>query len=404
MAPETGDLLTVSDLTVSYAGAHLPAVRDLSFQVRDGERIGVVGESGSGKTTLALAVSDLLPRAAAIRRGSVTLQGTDCRTLTPRALRDIRGSVIGRVPQDPLAGLNPVLTVRTQLRDAIRAHRRLPKDVERQEMFDVLQAVAIPDIEAKLRLYPHELSGGMRQRVLIAMALVNRPALLVADEPTTALDATIQAQILSIIRRASLDRNMALILVSHNINVVASVCDRIIVMYRGEIVEDAPSDTIYRTPLHPYTKVLIEASKSEPLDHTEIDIDGQAPSGGCQYRPLCPHPMPQCDREHPLLDDIGSGRNVRCFAVTAAPMQVSEEGLSSPATRGSATSEPPGPGSTGRPHGGFRGGQDRPTSSQPGPVLVAEGLVKLYKARVVPDGKCCELWMASASSAGRARQ
>ena len=149
---------------------------------------------------------------------------------------------MGRVPQDPLAGLNPVLTVRTQFRDAIRAHRRLPKGAERQEIVDALQAVAIPEIDAKLRLYPHELSGGMRQRVLIAMALVNHPALLVADEPTTALDATIQAQILSIIRRASLDRNMALILVSHNINVVASVCDRIIVMYRGEIVEDAPAE------------------------------------------------------------------------------------------------------------------------------------------------------------------
>ena len=381
MAPETGDLLTVSDLTVSYAGAHAPAVRDVSFQIRDGERVGVVGESGSGKTTLALAVSDLLPRAAAIRRGSVTLQGTDCSTLTPRALRGIRGSVIGRVPQDPLAGLNPVLTVRTQLRDAIRAHRSLPKGAERQEIVDVLQAVAIPDIDAKLRLYPHELSGGMRQRVLIAMALVNHPALLVADEPTTALDATIQAQILSIIRRASLDRNMALVLVSHNINVVASVCDRIIVMYRGEIVEDAPSDTIYRTPLHPYTKVLIEASKSQPLDHGEIDIDGDAPSAGCQYRPLCPHPMPQCDREHPLLDDIGSGRSVRCFAVTAVPTRAHEEGRPSSATQGTSTTEWAGPTSDRPPHGDLRGGQGRPTSAQLGPVLVAEGLVKLYKSR-----------------------
>jgi peptide/nickel transport system ATP-binding protein len=381
MAPGTGDLLTVNDLTVSYAGTHTPAVRDISFQVRDGERVGVVGESGSGKTTLALAVSDLLPSAAAIRRGSVTLQGTDCSTLSARALRGIRGSVIGRVPQDPLAGLNPVLTVRTQLRDAIRAHRSLPKGAERQEIVDVLQAVAIPDIDAKLRLYPHELSGGMRQRVLIAMALVNHPALLVADEPTTALDATIQAQILSIIRRASLDRNMALILVSHNINVVASVCDRIIVMYRGEIVEDAPSDTMYRSPLHPYTKVLIEASKSHPLDHTAIDIDGGEPSTGCQYRSLCPHPVSQCNREHPLLESLGSGRYIRCFAVTSATTSTSEEGPSSLVAQGAPGREPAGGRSAEPGRAGPSGGDGTPTRAQQEPVLVAENLVKLYKPR-----------------------
>ncbi len=221
----------------------------------------------------------------------------------------------------------------------------------------------------------------MRQRVLIAMALVNHPALLVADEPTTALDATIQAQILSIIRRASLDRNMALILVSHNINVVASVCDRIIVMYRGEIVEDAPAEAIYRSPLHPYTKVLIEASKSHPLDHSAIDIDDAEPFTGCQYRALCPHPVSQCDHEHPLLESLGSRRYVRCFAVTSATISTGEEGPPPSAAQGAPGREPASARSAGAAPA-YLGGADRTrTRPQQDPVLVAEDLVKLYKPR-----------------------
>ena len=382
LSQQMGDLLSVDDLTVCYARSPIPAVRELSFRIRNGERVGIVGESGSGKTTLALAVSGLLPSEASISRGSVILNGIDYSGLTRRALRNIRGGVIGRVPQDPLAGLNPVLTVRTQLRDAIRAHRRLPKGAERQEITHVLQSVAIPDIETKLRLYPHELSGGMRQRVLIAMALINHPALLVADEPTTALDATIQAQILSIIRQACLQRNMALILVSHNINVVATVCQRIIVMYRGEVVEDAPTHSIYHSPLHPYTKVLIEASKSDRGARVQGDPAGGERSTGCPYRLSCPHPLSQCGTQHPLLEQIAAEQHVRCFAVAHAATWMD----------GGASSHLVGHGAGPRNEGSvaladvprdarLAAGRDRPTPAQEVPVLVAKDLVKLYKPR-----------------------
>jgi oligopeptide/dipeptide ABC transporter ATP-binding protein len=291
-----------------------PAVNEVSFSIAEGERVGLVGESGSGKSTLALALSRLLPQSAKVARGEVLFRGVDVGSLSAERLRKLRGGEIGRVPQDSLAGLNPVISVGHQLRDALRAHRRISRDSERQEITDLLRSMSMPDIAMKLRSYPHELSGGMRQRVLIAMALVNRPSLLVADEPTTALDATVQAQLLDVFRELTASRGSALLLVSHDINVVAAVCERTMVMYGGEIVEDAPTEELLGRPLHPYTAALIEARNSRTVDsrfsarrRSADDI----PLGGCLYGPRCPFRFGACS-EHPGLKEM-SGRWVRCF-------------------------------------------------------------------------------------------
>jgi oligopeptide/dipeptide ABC transporter ATP-binding protein len=324
MAPDAAPsrvLLDVHDLTVQYRGGPSPALTGVGFSITEGERVGIVGESGSGKTTLALAVSRLLPGSARITAGQVMLRGTDMSSLSGEALRKLHGNTIGRVPQDSLAGLNPVISVGKQLRDAIRAHRRLSRDAEHAEIANLLRQMNMPDIEMKLRSYPHELSGGMRQRVLIAMALINKPALVVADEPTTALDATVQAQLLEVFQNLTTAQGSALLLVSHDISVVSAVCERMIVMYGGEIVEDGPTAEIMDSPRHPYTAALIAARMTRTV-HSQAGERGRpvprAAADGCRYADRCEFRFDAC-REHPDLAPAQARHRVRCFYRQGAP-------------------------------------------------------------------------------------
>ncbi len=313
-------LLTIRDLTVRYGESAVPAVQGLTLDVEAGQRVGIVGESGSGKTTLATAVTRLLPSSARIESGSVRFDGLDLLGLGGGDLRKIRGSRIGRVPQDPQAALTPVITIGHQLRDVVRAHRQLEEAEEHAAIVDILTALGMPDIEVKLRAYPYELSGGMRQRVLIAMALINGPQLVVADEPTTALDSTVQVQILELLKQAGSVRNMSLILISHDIHVVSSICDRLVVMYSGQIVEDGPTASVLSKPLHPYTKVLARASSTftgSALYAKGSRFAGDPPREACKYISQCPESLSVCITS-PQLEEL-SGRRVRCFAASGPP-------------------------------------------------------------------------------------
>jgi oligopeptide/dipeptide ABC transporter ATP-binding protein len=270
----------------------------------------------------------LLPSSARIESGSVQFGGLDLVGLGDRDLRKIRGSRIGRVPQDPLAALTPVITIGHQLRDVVRAHRRLEEADEHAAIVEILAALGMPDIEVKLRAYPYELSGGMRQRVLIAMALVNSPELVVADEPTTALDSTVQVQILELLKRAGSASNMSLILISHDIHVVSSICDRLVVMYSGQIVEDGPTATVLNEPLHPYTKLLAHASSTAPGSASYAAkgprFVGAPPPGSCKYLSRCAESLSVCTTS-PQLEELG-GRRVRCFAASAGQGDKSDAG------------------------------------------------------------------------------
>ena len=253
-------VLEVRGLGVRYGGNPQPVIADIDLTISAGQRVGIVGESGSGKSTLALAITGLLPRAAEIAAGTVRIQGRNIANVSAAEMRQMRGSVFGRVPQDSLGGLNPVITIGRQLRDALRAHNPRDVDAETATIRQAMSAVGVPDIDQKLKSYPHELSGGMRQRVLITMAMLNRPRLLIADEPTTALDATVQAQVLDALESATASVGMSLALVSHDMKVVASICDQVIVMYRGRIVEQGECRRVLTQPQHPYAKALVEAS------------------------------------------------------------------------------------------------------------------------------------------------
>ena len=315
-------------MSVKYRGVERPAVDNVTLGVAPGERLGIVGESGSGKTTLALSLTDLLPRSAQVVGGEVVVAGRAFSSLSRRDLRSVRGAVVGRVPQDSLSGLNPVIRIDHQLTDALRSHQTVSKSQARKQIESALGSVGLPDIPAKLRSYPHELSGGQRQRVLIAMAMINSPQVLVADEPTTALDTTVQAQVLTVLDRATASAGMALILISHNINVIAAVCDRVAVMYAGEVVEEGPMTTVIREPQHPYTKALIAAATGADAVRKPSVSSGTRPAlastEGCRYAPRCPIAFERCS-DHPTAR-FSRGHLVRCFAVDEARVGLGEGG------------------------------------------------------------------------------
>ena len=311
-------LLAIEDLTVRYRGSKDAAVDRVALNIGTGERLGIVGESGSGKTTLALAITRLLPSSARIEGGSISFGGVDLLAVGARELRKMRGSRIGRVPQDPLGALNPVITIGHQLRDVVRAHRKLERTEEHATIVEILAAMGMPDIEVKLRSYPHELSGGMRQRIVMAMAMVNSPELLVADEPTTALDSTVQVQILELLKTAGSSKNMAFIVISHDIHVVSAICERVVVMYGGQVVEDGGTASVLHRPLHPYTRLLAQTSATLAADSSSartvragFETDGVGE--GCKYRDRCPEAFGAC-AARPELEEV-DGHRVRCFAV-----------------------------------------------------------------------------------------
>ena len=317
--PPTGGLLDVQGLTVAIETPTGPIhpVRDVSLQVAGGMTLAVVGESGSGKSLLGLAIMGLLPPAARAVAGAVWLDGADLLRMTEPALRRVRGRRAAMVFQDPLSSLNPVHRVGRQIAEALRAHGPLSSRVAGSRAVDLLRQAGIPDPERRARAFPFELSGGMRQRAVIAMAIAGDPGLLIADEPTTALDVTIQAQVLDLLATLRRERGMGLLFITHSLPVVAQVADRVAVMYAGEIVEQGAADAVLARPLHPYTAALIRSAPPE---------DGRLPEGipgavpppyalppGCVFAPRCAHCRPECEAAHPVLEDAAPGRETRCI-------------------------------------------------------------------------------------------
>jgi oligopeptide/dipeptide ABC transporter ATP-binding protein len=312
-------LLCVEALEVVYRarGRRLSAISDLSFEVEPGEILGIVGESGCGKSTLGLTLLRLLPQNAEIAGGRVRFRGRDLTALDREQLRNVRGSEIAMVFQDSLTSLNPTLRIGTQLDDALRAHRRGRARDRRAMIVSMLEQVGIPDPADRVDRYPHELSGGMRQRVMIAMALLLEPALLIADEPTSALDVTLQMQILELLRMLRNTRGTAILLISHDLGVVSEICDRAIVMYAGRSVEEGDIRALFGQPRHPYTRGLLASSPSWRRRGEQLgSIPGRVPSlfdlpPGCAFAARCPHAQAVCREQAPRYLGPPGGR-VRC--------------------------------------------------------------------------------------------
>lgn len=318
MPPPSPPLLELRDFGVSFTG--LPAVRGLNLRIDRGEAFGLVGESGSGKSVTWLGALGLLPPTASVS-GHALLDGEDLLTAGPTQLARIRGGRIGLIFQDPGSALNPIHRVGAQVMEALRAHRGLTGSAARAEAKQLFDHVGIPDAARRLDLYPHELSGGQNQRVMIAMALAGQPDLLIADEPTTALDMTIQAQILDLLDRLRRDTGMALVLISHDLSVVAELCSRIAVMYAGRIVEQAPTDALFDQPAHPYTRGLLAAVP--PLAGPRqrlVSIPGNVPEPwnmppGCAFAPRCDLAGEDCAAGTPPLRDAAPGHYAACLRI-----------------------------------------------------------------------------------------
>jgi oligopeptide/dipeptide ABC transporter ATP-binding protein len=315
-------LLEVRELAVEFTSGTdtVRAVDHVSFQVEAGERVGLVGESGCGKSATALALLGLLPsRVGRILPGSsVRYRGEELVGMSPRALARIRGREVGMVFQDPATALNPLMRVGDQVAEGLRLHRGMSRSEAMRRAMDALAEVGIPDPSRRVRAWPHELSGGMRQRVALAMALAPEPRLLLADEPTTALDVTIQAQVLELLEELTLRREMALLLISHDLGVVAERCRRVLVMYGGQVMEEGPTHRIFTSPRHPYTRGLLGSLPGvHHADRRLRPIPGMVPSrgawpSGCRFHTRCPHAGPRCRAEtpplFPLVDAEGASR------------------------------------------------------------------------------------------------
>jgi peptide/nickel transport system permease protein len=329
-APATDRLLEVSDLSVEFlteAGA-ATVVDHVSFGVDAGEVVALVGESGSGKTVSSLAVMRLVASPPGqITSGSVMFDGRDLLSLSFKELREVRGDQIAMAFQDPMTSLNPAFTIGTQLVDTIRLHRTMSKSAARARARELLELVGIPDPERRLSDYPHQLSGGMRQRALLALALSCEPRLLIADEPTTALDVTVQAQILDLLRSLQERSGMAVIFVTHDLGVVADLCSRVLVMYAGQVVEEAPVEELFARPRHPYTEGLLAAiPQSGTAGERLASIPGVVPSAlamptGCRFHPRCPYAVPECETAPVELTTVSDGHRARCIRVAELTLE-----------------------------------------------------------------------------------
>jgi len=308
-------VLSIKDLRVSFPGATV--VDGVGFDVLPGEIVGVVGESGSGKSMTARSVLRLLPKAARLE-GSIRFRGKEVLAMTPAEIRAMRGALVSMVFQDPMTSFNPVLRIGEQIAEAIALHGKTGRRTLRERVMMLLASVGIADPRARARAYPHEFSGGMRQRALTAMAVANGPALLIADEPTTALDVTVQNQILELLRDLNRTSGTAIVLITHNIAVVASLCRRLIVMYAGRVVEDGPTDEVLTAPRHPYTWSLLQSvPRLDRAAERLVAIEGQppdpaAPPTGCRFHPRCPWVEQRCTEAEPSLDEISAAHHVRC--------------------------------------------------------------------------------------------
>jgi peptide/nickel transport system ATP-binding protein/oligopeptide transport system ATP-binding protein len=318
------NLLEVKNLQTHFptkAGI-VKSVNDVSFNIKEGELLGLVGESGCGKSITALSIMRLIANPGKIVGGSITFKGEELTTATDERMREIRGNDIAMIFQDPMTSLNPVYTVGEQIAEALRLHRKLDKQKAWEAAIEAMKEVAIPDAARRAKDYPHQLSGGMRQRIMIAMALACNPELLIADEPTTALDVTIQAQILELLNNLRKTRQLAVLLITHDLGVVAEVADRVCVMYTGKIVEESPVDEIFDNPKHPYTQGLLRSvpkmrAVGETKEQRLSTIEGTVPSPtnlpkGCHFAPRCVFKKTECEQSEIELKELGEGVKVRC--------------------------------------------------------------------------------------------
>ncbi|WP_431299701.1 ABC transporter ATP-binding protein [Tabrizicola sp. BL-A-41-H6] len=318
-------------------GGEIHAVNDVSFHLDKGELLGVVGESGSGKSVTMMSLIGLLPSPPAdVRGGTVMLNGRDLLKISPEELRSVRGAKVGFVFQDPMTSLNPVFTLGNQIMEPLIKHMKMSKKQAEARAIELLELVGIPDAKNRLSAYPHQFSGGMRQRVMIAIALACDPDVLIADEPTTALDVTIQAQILELVKELRQKLGMAIIWITHDLGVIAGIADRVMVMYGGQVVEQAPVRELFSNPQHPYTRALLKTipAISGPREARLKVIEGQPPimtaaPTACPFRARCEHRFETCDRVNPprrAIDGLalGQGHDVACHWAAPAPAVQSE--------------------------------------------------------------------------------
>ena len=318
-------LLEVQDLHTQFFTSRgvVRAVDGISFHVDAGETLGVVGESGCGKTMTALSILRLLPDPGKITSGRILFRGKEVTKMTDEEIREFRGNDVAMIFQDPMTSLNPVTRIGRQIEEAMTAHERFSEKVARPRVIELLKRVRVPAAESRIKDYPHQFSGGMRQRAMIAMGLANEPSLLIADEPTTALDVTVQAQIIQLMKQLNRELGTAMMLITHNMALVASLCQRIVVMYAGRIVEEGPVEQIFQSPQHPYTWSLLrsvprvdEARKDRLVSIKGLPPDLSHPPPGCKFHPRCPFVIDKCKVDpEPPLGDVGPNQVARCWVL-----------------------------------------------------------------------------------------
>jgi oligopeptide/dipeptide ABC transporter ATP-binding protein len=316
----TEPLLAVRNLTTAFdlPSGPVPAVDEVSFEIRAGETLGLVGESGSGKSVTALSIMRLVQPPGRIAGGTIRFKGRDLLSLSESDMRHVRGAEIALIFQEPMTALNPVFTIGDQIAETLLVHRRATRRDARAKAIDLLAAVRIPDAAARIDDYPHQLSGGMRQRVLIAIAIACRPSLVIADEPTTALDVTIQAEILDLLRDMKAAFHLSLLLITHDLGVIAETADRVAVMYAGRIVEEGPVRAIFRQPEHPYTRGLLASIPGGAPGQRLRTIEGSVPMlgalpVGCAFNPRCPDRFDPCTTVPPPAYPVGADHGARCY-------------------------------------------------------------------------------------------
>ncbi|MCF5180258.1 ATP-binding cassette domain-containing protein [Pseudomonas syringae] len=314
-----GTVLSVSDLTVRFAGAPANVVDGVSFSVKRGKTLAIVGESGCGKSVTSMGLMGLLPTTAKVGASDSLLIDEALLGMSEERLLDVRGNRMAMIFQEPMTSLNPVFTIGEQIAESVTRHQGLSDKAARQRALEMLEKVRVPDARQRLDAYPHELSGGMRQRAMIAMALANDPALIIADEPTTALDVTIQAQILSLIANLQTETGTAMILITHDLGVVAEVADEVMVMYAGRVVESGPVKTLFDDPQHPYTIGLMGSMPLiGPREGRLATINGRVPTpaempSGCRFAGRCPYVIQHCRDERPPLLELSPGHFAACI-------------------------------------------------------------------------------------------
>ena len=328
MEKNPGALLEVDQLRTHFdtLNGTVRSVDGVSFSLKAGETLGVVGESGCGKSVTALSVLRLVPSPPARHSGEVRYRGTNLLALSEKAMRQIRGNRISMIFQEPMTSLNPVMTVGRQIAEAVQLHQQVGRKEAMAHAVEMLRLVQIPEPERRAGEYPHQLSGGMRQRVMIALALACKPEVLIADEPTTALDVTIQAQIIDLLKRLQQEMGMGVIMITHDLGVVAESCDRVVVMYAGRKVEEATVGELFERPLHPYTRALMASMPALNTRSRRLaEIPGLVPAPhelgqGCSFAQRCAHAMPRCRAESPVLENHAQDgvHLVACFAVDRA--------------------------------------------------------------------------------------